>query len=390
MSKFKQLIESCIGPEQAKEALATSIVESDCEGKEEMKKSERSSNPYHKGHANTAFTRLENAKEAGISGFRDIVEGQLNEQIKGWKHAHSDLAKERKAASNYKMSAVLHTLKKDGTESKMHDARQYFSSEQEARAQHERVKKLNPSRSIKHALYVDGKHIENLGESEAKTFRELVEESSQLKGGEKAAYKMGQEHARRGTKLNDDAVKRSFGDYHPYYHLGHKHMSSDIADSEHWHSKQRVRGGMAEGAASHASMSHTASTPDQRAKHFSTAVKRVKGIAKATDRLVKESDSGLSEYAQNANKHLKHAAHAIMQAANHAPRTDEHEKWMTVHHRAMANHYEARDSIHTNRHLAPHAEYVSHHDSAAKRHEGRVGDSDEDFFNGDSHHWKIK
>jgi len=78
------------------------------------------------------------------------------------------------------------------------------------------------------------------------SFREKVEESSQLKGGEKAAYKMGQEHARRGTKLNDDAVKRSFGDYHPYYHLGHKHMSSDIADSEHWHSKQRVRGGMAE------------------------------------------------------------------------------------------------------------------------------------------------
>jgi len=102
-------------------------------------------------------------------------EDQLNEQIKGWKHAHSDLAKARKDASNAQKSAVLHTLKKDGTESKMNDARKHFSSEQEARAHHEHVTKLNPSRSIKHALYVDGKHVENLGESEVNTFRDIVE-----------------------------------------------------------------------------------------------------------------------------------------------------------------------------------------------------------------------
>lgn len=71
-------------------------------------------------------------------------------------------------------------------------------------------------------------------------------EVTKLSGGQKAAYKLGKEHARRGTKMSDTAAKKSFGVYHPYYALGHKHMSSDIADSEAWHSKQRVRGGMVE------------------------------------------------------------------------------------------------------------------------------------------------
>jgi len=277
MSKFKQLIESCIGPEQAKEALATSIVESDCEGKEEMKKSERSSNPYHKGHANTAFTRLENAKEAGISGFRDTVEGQLNEQIKGWKHAHSDLAKERKDASNYKKSAVLHALKKDGSESKMHDARKHFSSEQEARAHHERVVKLNPNRSIKHALYIDGKHVENLGESEVKTFRELVEgiKEAQLDELSKSTDRLVKESEAIHEEEKDDNHYKQYGEDAHGSHLMGKRAEGKAADAktDHERYKHFAEAAGHYGDRDHAVATHLRSSGEHEAasQHYDTA-----------------------------------------------------------------------------------------------------------------------
>lgn len=83
---------------------------------------------------------------------------ELTEAIKGWKHAHSDIMKNR---ANQGKEVFLHTLKKDGTESKMHDARKSFRSEEEAREHHTRVKGLNPTRKIMHNLYV-GDKVEKL------------------------------------------------------------------------------------------------------------------------------------------------------------------------------------------------------------------------------------
>ncbi len=81
----------------------------------------------------------------------------MSEAIKGWKHAHSDLAKIRQQASDSQKQVHLHRLKKDGAESGMHDARKPFKSEDEARAHHENMKKLNPGKHMHHNLYVDGK-----------------------------------------------------------------------------------------------------------------------------------------------------------------------------------------------------------------------------------------
>jgi len=88
-------------------------------------------------------------------------EADLDEQIKGWKHAGSDLAKMRAAKGK---DVKLVSLKKDGAESKMHDASKMFRSEDEAQAHHDRVTKLNPKSKIRHNLYVDGKHVKTLGE----------------------------------------------------------------------------------------------------------------------------------------------------------------------------------------------------------------------------------
>ena len=84
---------------------------------------------------------------------------ELQEAIKGWKHAGSDLTKWRadKAASQH--TAKLVSLKKDGTESKMHDATTTYPTEAEAREYHARIVKLNPTRNIRHNLYVDGKLV---------------------------------------------------------------------------------------------------------------------------------------------------------------------------------------------------------------------------------------
>jgi hypothetical protein len=82
--------------------------------------------------------------------FKDYLE----EAIKGWKHAHGDIAKMRASAGK---EVRLVSVKKDGSESKMHDAEKRFKSEEEARAHHENIKKLNPNRSIAHNLYVNDK-----------------------------------------------------------------------------------------------------------------------------------------------------------------------------------------------------------------------------------------
>lgn len=88
----------------------------------------------------------------------------IREEIKGWKNAANDIAKARREAGNDAASVKLVTLKKDGSESGMHDATSHHKDEAEARATHDRIVGLNPNRKIKHNLYVGGKHVATLGE----------------------------------------------------------------------------------------------------------------------------------------------------------------------------------------------------------------------------------
>jgi hypothetical protein len=89
----------------------------------------------------------------------------VNEEIQGWKNANRDLRKFRTAASNEKKSVKLVSLKKDGAESKMHDATSYYDSEKQARDKHDYMVKINPGRKIQHNLYVDNKLVAALKET---------------------------------------------------------------------------------------------------------------------------------------------------------------------------------------------------------------------------------
>jgi hypothetical protein len=55
--------------------------------------------------------------------------------------------------------AKLVSLKKDGTESRMHDAAKTFPTEAEARSYHAHIVKLNPGKQIRHNLYVNNQLV---------------------------------------------------------------------------------------------------------------------------------------------------------------------------------------------------------------------------------------
>ena len=76
------------------------------------------------------------------------------EEIKGWKHAAADLAKWR---SEKGKNIRLVSLKKDGTESKLHDASHQFRNINDAYTFFNRVIELNPTQQIKYNLYIDNK-----------------------------------------------------------------------------------------------------------------------------------------------------------------------------------------------------------------------------------------
>lgn len=80
------------------------------------------------------------------------------------------------------------------------------------------------------------------------------------------------------------------------------------------------------------------------------------------------SESSLGHYHSVAEE-------AIDNATGFAPSHHEYHKWMAVHHKAMRAHYEQQG----NRRLA------DSHDAAGEHHAAHV--DDEDFHNGDSHHW---
>jgi len=142
-----------------------------------LKSGGRQSGIIHKAHAESGKIIQNRGVDSGQRGYPSSVSGddplhvkdlkeeveQIDENgIKGWKHAASDIAKMRSAQGK---NIKLVSLKKDGTESKMHDAAKMFRSEDEAQEHHDRVTKLNPKSKIRHNLYVDGKHVKTLGES---------------------------------------------------------------------------------------------------------------------------------------------------------------------------------------------------------------------------------
>jgi hypothetical protein len=81
---------------------------------------------------------------------REIV--GLREEIKGWKNAHSDIMKMRRAQSNDAKEFTVHQLKKDGTPSGMHDAKKKFGSEEEAHKHIKYMRELNPTRNLRYHL----------------------------------------------------------------------------------------------------------------------------------------------------------------------------------------------------------------------------------------------
>jgi hypothetical protein len=83
----------------------------------------------------------------------------LEEEIKGWKHAHGDLHKSRADAGK---DVMLHRLKNDGHPSGTHDAQTMHKSEDDARRHHEQMKKNNPGKKIMHNLHKADGTVEKL------------------------------------------------------------------------------------------------------------------------------------------------------------------------------------------------------------------------------------
>jgi hypothetical protein len=79
----------------------------------------------------------------------------LQEAIKGWKHAGRDISQMRQARSDAQKAITLVRLKKDGAESKMHDAASKHKDLQAAQEYHDRLVKLNPKSTIAHNVYTD-------------------------------------------------------------------------------------------------------------------------------------------------------------------------------------------------------------------------------------------
>jgi hypothetical protein len=81
----------------------------------------------------------------------------MAEEIKGWKHAGADINKARADKAKEQNTVVLHKLNANGTESGMNTARTSYKSKEDAQQYHDTYKKNNPTKKIKHNLYVNGK-----------------------------------------------------------------------------------------------------------------------------------------------------------------------------------------------------------------------------------------
>jgi len=108
-----------------------------------------------------ALHPAEVAQHKELASVKEETE-EVDEEIKGWKHAGSDITKSRAADRNEAKNIKLVRLKKDGNESGMHDAAKMFNSEEDARKHHSDIVGYNPKSVIKHNLYVGGKLKEKL------------------------------------------------------------------------------------------------------------------------------------------------------------------------------------------------------------------------------------
>lgn len=88
---------------------------------------------------------------------KDLVPAVVEEAIKGWKHAGSDLTKMRRDAREGAMAVKMVTLRKDGQESGMHDAASKYDSVEAARKRADDIAAMNPGRTFNYNVYVDGK-----------------------------------------------------------------------------------------------------------------------------------------------------------------------------------------------------------------------------------------
>jgi hypothetical protein len=111
-------------------------------------------------------------RQSNVRGFRE--ETNIPEAIKGWKHAQSDLAKWRAGKKSASQPVKLVSVKKDGNESKMHDAVKTFDTQDQALEYHKRLIGLNPGRNIKHNLYVDGQLVQLLDATHLKEVRHQI------------------------------------------------------------------------------------------------------------------------------------------------------------------------------------------------------------------------
>lgn len=163
-----------------------------------------------KDHAISAYLRHKHGNKKVDQAFGFNEEAELVEAIKGWKHAHSDIMRNRAAQSAADNEVALHSLKKDGSESGMHDARKTFRSEEEAREYHKRVRGLNPNRNIRHNLYINGKHSETLGEEVELNEAKVATFSTKDYNGNEYNFHVFDRNGKHGY-----VIKGKHADFHP-------------------------------------------------------------------------------------------------------------------------------------------------------------------------------
>jgi hypothetical protein len=101
-------------------------------------------------------------KKLQMQLYRPLSKSQAITALFGWveeqidyvtEDLHADLMKARKKRSDDAKTVWLHRLNKDGTESRITLAKQYFNSPEEAVAAHNHMVDANPGRTIEHNMH---------------------------------------------------------------------------------------------------------------------------------------------------------------------------------------------------------------------------------------------
>lgn len=164
-----------------------------------------------------AFKKVRNKVQSDYSSPKNVTEEEeLEEHIKGWKNAHSDIAKFRKDQADSQKTVHLHRLNANGKESGMHDARKPFSTEDEAREHHKKMRELNPKSNIRHNLYVGGEHKGILGEEEVNElskqlitqYKKTAEADKEMQKSAFFGNKKTEEKREKGIKMADKKLNK--------------------------------------------------------------------------------------------------------------------------------------------------------------------------------------